>query len=88
VLLSLDQENIRRVQLAPDNNAHLVSQPVVHFAWSATHDRPDDIWADAEAAFPDATNFRRAFESYQLVILQLGHSASRSSSVDGQWDRV
>jgi len=68
--------------LAPDNNAtYHVAQPVVHLAWSAT---PTDLmtFGQTPGCVSDATNFRRAFESYQLVIYSL--DAKRADQV--QWN--
>ena len=82
VLLSLDRRKYPTpVQLAPDNNAtYHVSQPVVHFAWSAT---PTDLmtFGQMPGCVSDATNFRRAFESYQLVI----HSLDTPRADQVQW---
>ena len=67
--------------LAPDNNAiYHVAQPVVRMAWSAT--RTDLMpFGQTPGCVSDATNFRRAFESYQLVIHSL--DAVRADQV--QW---
>jgi hypothetical protein len=82
VLLSLDPRKYPTpIQLAPDNNVtYHVAQPVVHFAWSAT---PTDLmtFGQTPGCVSDATNFRRAFESYQLVIHSL--DAPRADQV--QW---
>jgi hypothetical protein len=67
--------------LTPDNNAtYHVSQPVVHIAWSAT---PTDLmkFGQTPGCVSDATNFRRAFESYQLII----HSLDGSRPDQVQW---
>jgi len=67
--------------LAPDNNAtYHVSQPVVSLAWSKT---PPDLmtFGQTTACVSDATNFRRAFESYQLVI----HSVDAVRADQVQW---
>ena len=69
------------VLLTPGNSAtYHVSQPVVHLAWSAT---PTDLmtFGQTPGCVSDATNFRRAFESYQLVIHSL--DAQRADQV--QW---
>jgi len=57
-----------------------VSQPVVHFAWSAT---PTDLmtFGQTPGCVSDATIFRRAFESYQLVI----HSLDTPRADQVQW---
>ncbi len=72
VLLSLDSAKYPApTLLTPDNNATChVSQPVVPLAWSKT---PTDLmtFGQTTACVSDATNFRRAFESYQLVIHSL-----------------
>jgi hypothetical protein len=72
VLLSLDSAKYPApTLLTPDNNAtYHVSQPVVSLAWSKT---PTDLmtFGQTTACVSDATNFRRAFESYQLVIHSL-----------------
>ncbi len=82
VLLSVDPRKYPMpVQLAPDNNAtYHVSQPVVHFVWSAT---PTDLmtFGQMPGCVSDATNFRRAFESYQLVI----HSLDTLRADQVQW---
>jgi hypothetical protein len=68
--------------LTPDNNAtYHVAQPVVHMAWSAT---PTDLmtFGQTPGCVSDATNFRRAFESYQLIIHSL--DAKRADQV--QWN--
>ncbi len=54
----------------PDNTTYHVSQSVVHLSWSPT---PTDLltFGQAPGCVSDATNFRRAFESYQLVIHSL-----------------
>jgi hypothetical protein len=67
--------------LTPNNNAiYHVAQPVVQIAWSET---PTDLMTFGQTAgcVSDATNFRRAFESYQLVIHSL--DAPRADQV--QW---
>ena len=72
VLLALDPlKYAAPVLLAPgDNAAHHVAQPVVHLAWSAT---PTDLlkFGQVPACVSDATNFRRAYESYQLIFHNL-----------------
>jgi hypothetical protein len=72
VLLSLDSAKYPTpTLLTPDDNAtYHVSQPVVHLAWAAT---PADLmtFGQTTGCVSDATNFRRAFESYQLVIHSL-----------------
>jgi hypothetical protein len=82
VLLPLDARKYSApTLLTPDNNAtYHVSQPVVHLAWSATS---TDLMTFGQTAgcVSDATNFRRAFESYQLVIHSL--DAERTDQV--QW---
>jgi hypothetical protein len=68
--------------LTPDNNVtYHVAQPVAHMAWSAT---PTDLMTFGQMAgcVSDATNFRRAFESYQLIIHSL--DAKRADQV--QWN--
>ncbi len=67
--------------LTPDNNAiYHVAQPVVRMAWSAI---PTDLmtFGQTPGCVSDATNFRRAFESYQFVIHSL--DAARTDQV--QW---
>jgi len=82
VLLPLDSRKYSApTLLAPDNNAtYHVAQPVVHLAWSAT---PTDLMTFGQTAgcVSDATNFRRAFESYQLVI----HSLDGKQADQAQW---
>lgn len=82
VQLSLDPRKYPTpALLAPDNNVtYHVAQPVVHFAWTAT---PTDLmtFGQTPGCVSDATNFRRAFESYQLVIHSL--DAPRADQV--QW---
>ena len=82
VLLSLDSAKYPApTLLTPDNNAtYHVSQPVVSLAWSKT---PTDLmtFGQTTGCVSDATNFRRAFESYQLVIHSL--DAVRADQV--QW---
>jgi hypothetical protein len=72
VLLSLDSVKYPTpTLLTPDNNAtYHVSQPVVHLAWMAA---PTDLmtFGQTTGCVSDAINFRRAFESYQLVIHSL-----------------
>jgi len=79
--------------LAPDINAtYHVSQPVVHFAWSdvsqpvvhdASSDTPTNMltFGQMPGCVSDATNFRRALESYQLVV----HSLDVSRPDIVQW---
>ena len=67
--------------LTPDNNAtYHVAQPVVRMAWSATS---TDLmtFGQTPGCVSDATNFRRAFESYQLVI----HSQDAVRADQVQW---
>ena len=82
VLLPLDSRKYPApTLLTPDNNAtYHVSQPVVHLAWSATS---TDLMTFGQTAgcVSDATNFRRAFESYQLVI----HSLDGQQANQVQW---
>ena len=82
VLLSLDPRKYPTpIQFAPDNNVtYHVSQPVVHLAWSAT---PTDLmtFGQTPGCVSDATIFRRAFESYQLVI----HSLDTPRADQVQW---
>lgn len=59
------------VLLGPDNNATFhVSQPVVHFVWTPA---PTELYkfGQTPGCVSDATNYRRAFESYRLVIRSL-----------------
>ena len=83
VLLSLNSRKYPALTLlTPDNNAiYHVAQPVVHMAWSATL---TDLmtFGQTPGCISDATNFRRAFESYQLVIHSL--DAKRADQV--QWN--
>ena len=69
VLLSLDSAKYPTpTLLTPDDNAtYHVSQPVVSLAWSKA---PTDLmtFGQMTGCVSDATDFRRAFESYQLVI--------------------
>ena len=54
--------------LAPaDNAVYHVSQPVVQLVWSGS-DSSFMTFGQMPGCVSDATNFRRAFESYQLVI--------------------
>jgi hypothetical protein len=82
VLLPLDSRKYSApALLTPDNNAtYHVAQPVVHLAWSAA---PTDLMTFGQTAgcVSDATNFRRAFESYQLVI----HSLDGKQADQVQW---
>ena len=82
VLLSLDPRKYPTpIQLAPDNNVtYHVAQPIVHFAWSAT---PTDLmtFGQTPGCVSDATNFRRALESYQLII----HSLDTPRADQVQW---
>ena len=82
VLLPLDSRKYSApTLLTPDNNAtYHVAQPVVHLAWSAT---PTDLMTFGQTAgcVSDATNFRCAFESYQLVI----HSLDGKQADQVQW---
>ncbi len=63
-----------------DNATYHVSQPVVHMAWSAT---PTDLmeFGQTPGCVSDDTNFRRAYESYQLII----HSLDVSRPDQVQW---
>jgi hypothetical protein len=79
--------------LTPSDNAtYHVSQPVVHLTWSnvsqpvvhnASSDTPTNLltFGQMPGCVSDDTNFRRAFESYQLVIHSL--DAPRADQV--QW---
>jgi hypothetical protein len=82
VLLSLNAAKYSApALLSPDNNAtYNVSQPVAHLAWSATS---TDLltFGQTAACVSDATHFRRAFESYRLVI----HSLDASQPDIVQW---
>jgi hypothetical protein len=82
VLLAIDPRKYPApVLFAPDSSAtYHVSQPVVHFAWSAT---PTDLmtFGQTPGCVSDATNFRRALESYQLVI----HSLDTLRADQVQW---
>jgi hypothetical protein len=67
--------------LTPDNNmTYHVSQPVAHLAWSAT---PTELlkFGQTPTCVSDAINFRRAYESYQLVI----HSLDGTRPDQVQW---
>ena len=83
VLLPLNSRKYAALTLlTPDNNAtYHVAQPVVHMVWSATL---TDLMTFGQTAgcVSDATNFRRAFESYQLIIHSL--DAKRADQV--QWN--
>jgi len=69
--------------LTPDINVtYHVSQPLVHFAWGdvsqpvvhdASSDTPTNMltFGQMPGCVSDATNFRRALESYQLVVHSL-----------------
>jgi len=63
-----------------DNTTYHVSQPVAHLAWSPT---PTDLlkFGQMPGCTSDAVNFRRAYESYQLIIHSL--DATRPDQV--QW---
>ena len=82
VLLPLNPKKYSApVLLTPDNHAvYHVAQPVVRFSWSAI---PTDLitFAQTPGCVSDATNFRRALESYQLVI----HSLEGVHSDIVQW---
>jgi len=82
VLLPLDSRKYSApTLLTPENeSAYHVSQPVVHLTWSATS---TDLMTFGQTAgcVSDATNFRRAFESYQLVI----HSLDGKQADQVQW---
>jgi len=82
VLLPLDSRKYSApTLLTPANDAtYHVSQPVVHLTWSATS---TDLMTFGQTAgcVSDATNFRRAFESYQLVI----HSLDGKQADQVQW---
>ena len=82
VLLAIDPRKYPAPALLTpyDNTTYHVAQPVVHLAWSAT---PTDlmVFGQTPGCVSDATNFRRAFESYQLVIHSL--DARRADQV--QW---
>jgi len=70
------------VLLGPDNNATFhVSQPVVHFAWTSA---PTELFkfGQTPGCVSDATNYRRAFESYRLVI----HSLDSTRPDIVQWN--
>ncbi len=57
--------------LAPDGNAvYHVSQPVIHFVWGNT---PSDLmkFGQMPQCTSDATHFRKAFETNQIVIHSL-----------------
>ena len=83
MVLSLNSRKYAALTLlAPDNNAtYHVTQPVVHMAWSATL---TDLmtFGQTPGCISDATNFRRAFESYQLVI----HSLDIKRADQVQWN--
>ena len=54
--------------LTPDDNAvYHISQPIVQLTWSGS-DSSFMTFGQTPGCVSDATNFRRAFESYQLVI--------------------
>ncbi len=82
VLLPLDSRKYSApTLLTPDNNAtYHVSQPVAHLTWS---DTSTDLMTFGQTAgcVSDAINFRRAFESYQLVI----HSLDGKQADQVQW---
>lgn len=79
--------------LTPSDNAtYHVSQPVVHFAWSdvsqpvvhsSSSGTPTNLltFGQMPGCVSDATNFRRALESYQLVV----HSLDVSRPDIVQW---
>ncbi len=83
LLLSLDPHKYPApMLLSPDNNAtYHVAQPVVHMVWSATS---SDLmtFGQTPGCVSDATNYRRAFESYQLVI----HSLDGNRPDQVQWN--
>jgi hypothetical protein len=82
LLLAIDPRKYPApILLTPgDNVTYHVSQSVVHIAWSAT---PTDLmeFGQTPGCVSDATIFRRAYESYQLIIHSL--DASRPDQV--QW---
>jgi len=82
VLLSLSSTKYPApTLLAPEDKAtYNVSQPVAHLAWSSTF---ADLltFGQTAACVSDATNFRRAFESYRLVI----HSVDAAQPDQVQW---
>jgi len=82
VLLPLDSHKYSApTLLTPENEAtYHVSQPVVHLTWSATSTNLMTFGQTA-GCVSDATNFRRAFESYQLVI----HSLDGKQADQVQW---
>ena len=68
--------------LSPDNNAtYHVAQPAVHMVWSATSSTLM-TFGQTPGCVSDATNYRRAFESYQLVI----HSLDVKRADQVQWN--
>jgi hypothetical protein len=71
VLLPLDPHKYPApMLLTPANNAtYHVAQPVVHMVWSTTSNLM--TFGQTAGCVSDATNFRRAFESYHLVIHSL-----------------
>jgi hypothetical protein len=72
VLLPLDPNKYPApVLLTPaDGATYHVSQPIVHLAWSGS-DSSFMAFGQTPGCVSDATNFRRAFESYQLIIHSL-----------------
>ena len=82
LLLAIDPHKYPApVLLTPGNNTtYHVSQPVVHFAWSPT---PTDLmtFGQTPGCVSDATNFRRAYEAYQLII----HSLDVTRPDQVQW---
>ena len=69
VLLRLDPAKYPTpTLLAPaDNAVYHVSQPIVQFTWSGS-DSSFLTFGQTPGCVSDATNYRRAFESYQLVV--------------------
>jgi len=66
----------------PDNITYHVSQPVAHLVWSGTADN-FMTFGQTPGCVSDATNFRRAYESYQLVI----HSLDGTRPDQVQWNQ-
>ena len=66
----------------PDNTTYHVSQPVAHLVWSGTADN-FMTFGQTPSCVSDATNFRRAYESYQLVI----HSLDGARPDQVQWNQ-
>ena len=79
--LSSTKYPVPQVLSPGDGIVYNVSQPVVRFAWAAA---PTDLmtFGQTPGCISDATNMRRAFERYQLVI----HSLDGARADIVQWE--